>query len=105
MEWSKDLYDILNISNRGADRDEIDKAFYRKTEELREIGATEEIKREPLICYQNSQVNCFLLILIQKDFPGHEKPDLDFTIKKNRNSKVVKLLSYFQAKELKFPLN
>ena len=46
MEWSKDLYDILNISNRRAERDEIDRAFYKKTEELREIGATEEIKRE-----------------------------------------------------------
>ena len=46
MEWDKDLYDILGISNREAERDEIDRAFCKKTEELKENGATEEIKRE-----------------------------------------------------------
>ena len=46
MEWDKDLYDTLGISNWEAGRDEIDKAFIKKTEELRENGATEEIKRE-----------------------------------------------------------
>ena len=46
MEWDKDLYDILGISNREAERDEINQAFYKKTEELKENGATEEIKRE-----------------------------------------------------------
>ena len=46
MEWDKDLYDILGISNWEAGKDEIDKAFIKKTEELKENGATEEIKRE-----------------------------------------------------------
>ena len=47
MEWDKDLYDILNISDWEAkNKDEIDEAFIKKTEELKENGATEEIKRE-----------------------------------------------------------
>ena len=51
MEQSKDLYDILEISNKEADQDEIEEAFYRKAYRLERAGATEEAKREAYDAY------------------------------------------------------
>lgn len=46
MERSKNLYDILDISNKEANQDEINEAFYRKAYRLDRAGATEESKKE-----------------------------------------------------------
>ena len=46
MEQNKDLYDILEISNKEADQDEINEAFHKKINQLEQTGATEETKTE-----------------------------------------------------------